>query len=603
METFNSFRQSSDFTQIPQRRPVPPLPDQSVLRKEAEPFIKRNPSSKHNGQPQVKPLAKYGIFSRLLFTTTISSLLLARSIRNWAVTGPGGLYHLVQSKRASTQLVVQVLANFLGLIHVTILGILINHTTRLRLASTATSLDTICFWHDLCSRNIEWNLPIPLLIPLLGFIVVTLFPSALWAGAITLVSVSVPKEGIISVPSFANANLLHEYGDRRGASVPSLRSTRGFFTYNVGEGLLGSLLSSASLATTVDGSIRQYPKLDNTAFTYLGRSYGIGASIGLLDDEILGNPLATQYRFQEGGYNAQVACIYNSSSNYLIEQVSTSDYAVTGKLPNSNRLEYYDYFGYGPGPLVSIATSSTQTLGRILAIAAGSDYAFLNTTQCSINFQPTLFNVTVGIIGRNITVIPVSTAVEDIDPSGNLSYTTMRQFDYISSEQTGLYTSLVGISFNDSIGDYNMSRAFLGLAPVTEAEATLRGLENSVTAMTDDMLGAYAAAQIMVAKSTSGTVGSIQILTLRFGQNVFIHAIAVVNGLIVCVVVVVGCWTRGWKGLVAFDYMNSGALIMDSFRGGVVVTGGEDKDTDWRLDGSIKAVYEDGKISCVDIAS
>jgi hypothetical protein len=335
----------------------------------------------------------------------------------------------------------------------------------------------------------------------------------------------------------------------------------------------------------------------------LGCSYGIGALIGLLDDEILGNPLATQHCFQERGYNAQVTCIYNSSSNYLIEHVSTSDYAVTGRLPNSDHLEYYDYFGYGPGPLVSIATASTQTPGRILAIAAGSDYAFLNTTQCSINFQPTLFNVTVGTIGRNITVVPVSTAVEDIDPSGNLSYTTMRQFDYISSDQTGLYTSLVGISFNDSIGDYNMSRAFLGLAPAREAEATLKGLENSVTAMTDDMLGAYAAAQIMVAKSTSNTVGYIQILSLRFGQNVFIYAIAVVNGLIVCAVLVVGCWTRGWKGLVAFDYMNSGALIMDSFRGGVVATGGVDKDTDWRFDGNIKAVYEDGKISCADIAS
>jgi hypothetical protein len=181
------------------------------------------------------------------------------------------------------------------------------------------------------------------------------------------------------------------------------------------------------------------------------------------------------------------------------------------------------------------------------AIAAGTYYAFLNTTECSIAFYSTLFNMTVGITGRNITVVPVSTAVEDIDPSGYHSYTTMRQFDYISSYQTGLHTSSVGTSFNDSIGDYNMPRAFLGLAPVTEAEATLRGLENSVTAMTDDILGAYAAAQIVVARSTSNTVGSIQILSLKFWQNVFINAIAIVNRVIVCVVIVVGCRTRGWK--------------------------------------------------------
>jgi hypothetical protein len=70
-------------------------------------------------------------------------------MRNWAVPGTEGLYHLVQSNGASTRLVVQVLANSLGLIHVNILGILINYATRLRLASTATSLDTIRLWHDL----------------------------------------------------------------------------------------------------------------------------------------------------------------------------------------------------------------------------------------------------------------------------------------------------------------------------------------------------------------------------------------------------------------------------------------------------------------------
>jgi hypothetical protein len=59
----------------------------------------------------------------------------------------------------------------------------------------------------------------------------------------------------------------------------------------------------------------------------------------------------------------------------------------------------------------------------------------------------------------------------------------------------------------------------------------------------------------------------------------------------------------------AFDYFNSGMLIMDSFRGGLVAKGeGESlnrlgKDRDLRVDGNIKAVYEDGKISCTNVPS
>ena len=57
----------------------------------------------------------------------------------------------------------------------------------------------------------------------------------------------------------------------------------------------------------------------------------------------------------------------------------------------------------------------------------------------------------------------------------------------------------------------------------------------------------------------------------------------------------------------AFDYMNSGALIMGSSRGGVAAFDGAenskgwDKDKDRRGDGNIKTAYEDGKISCIDV--
>ena len=120
--------------------------------------------------------------------------------------------------------------------------------------------------------------------------------------------------------------------------------------------------------------------------------------------------------------------------------------------------------------MVAIGVGHIRTDGRILGIAAGSNFAFLNTTKCSINFQPTLFNVTVGIIWRNITITPVShTGVEDIEPSGNLSFAAIHQFLLICTDQTGLYSSLLGISFNNSISDYNLSLGNPGHRPVSQA--------------------------------------------------------------------------------------------------------------------------------------
>lgn len=555
-------------------------------------------------QPLVGNFSKYRIFSALIITTVTSFVLLASAVHNWTVSGPGGFYHVIISNRASYQLLVQVLANFLGLIHVTIIAALINYATRLRLSSKATSLDAIRFWHGLCTRNTEWDLPLRFLLPLGLFILVTVVPSALWAGAITVVSVSVTKSTVVSTPSYLNATLVHEYTDRSGVSVPSLRSTKGAFTYNVGQSLIGSLLSSASSATTVDGSLRQHAKLDNTRFTYSGRSYGIGASVGLLDDVILGNPLATHYTFQETGYDAHVACIYNSSSNFTIIQFLKNNFAIEGYAPNGIRPEYADYFGYSEGPIVAIGVSSVQTPGRMMGITAGAAYDFLNTTQCLIDFVPTIFNVSVGIIGRNITVTPVSTnGVSDISPSGNLSYTTMRQFLLVSTDQTGLYTSLVGISFNNSISDYNLSLANAGREPVSRANSTLEGLQNSVTAMADDILGAYAAAQVMIGKSTSDTAGTVEVLALQFGQNVYIYSVTVMNAVILLAVVVEWWRTRGWRGLEEFDYMNIGAVILDSSRGGTGVAAARvnDKLQDMkryqRQDGKIKVLYEEGKIS------
>jgi hypothetical protein len=102
---------------------------------------------------------------------------------------------------------------------------------------------------------------------------------------------------------------VEEYGSEIDQTGPSLQDTKGSFSYSVGTHFQGLLLSSAASATTVDNSTRHHSKMDNSQYTYAGRSYGIGASVGLVDDSILNNDLATAYRCRDTGYDTRVVCI------------------------------------------------------------------------------------------------------------------------------------------------------------------------------------------------------------------------------------------------------------------------------------------------------
>ena len=192
-----------------------------------------------------------------------------------------------------------------------------------------------------------------------------------------------------------------------------------------------------------------------------------------------------------------------------------------GLLPNSNgRGEFSNYIGHGNGSsVVAIGVARVPTNGRqYMGIAAGSGYAFLNTTQCSIDYIPMLFNITVSVQARNISVIAASPS-KDINPEGNLIHAATRQLELISNDQTNLYQSLLGNSFARSIGDYNISQANSSI-PLTEASSTLAGLTNSVSAVLDDILIGYASAQLMVGNKSTATEAIVTTMALKIGQRV-----------------------------------------------------------------------------------
>lgn len=358
-----------------------------------------------------------------------------------------------------------------------------------------------------------------------------------------------------------------------GAAGPSIRMQKGFFTYSVGQQQSGQLLGSAASASSTGKGPHVHRKLDNTQFSYRGRSYGVGASAGLMDQRISSNPQVAGYMYQEAGYMTNVTCSYNSSSDFVLSgPVNEWIYQAAGNLPDSvDGAEYSNYIGHDGKAIVAMGVAwSEKSPRRYLAIAAGEAYGYLNNTQCEFEFTPTLFNVTVDLGNLNITVRP-GAMMRDFNPQRNITRTVVRQFELMSNDMTNLYVSLLGEAFNSSIAAYKMSRASASRDPFTEEEATLAGLTNSITAMADDMLVAYASAQLMVGRMFTQQPARVYVYALQFGQPAYIYAIFTLNLVIIFAVLMEAVRTYGWKDLGRFNYLDPRDLIIAASRGGAEI--------------------------------
>jgi hypothetical protein len=336
---------------------------------------------------------------------------------------------------------------------------------------------------------------------------------------------------------------------------------------------LGQHLQAASTATTINGGTSLREKLDFTGFNYVNRSHGVGASVGLMDDKILTNPLALSYWYLEPGYKSDVQCIYNRSTAYSLEKLDSAStgglsvWEAQGRLPNSDwsGFEIASYVGWGNATIVAIGVySRTDSTRRILGIAAGDGYEFLNATQCETFYEPTIFNVSVEIAGKNITISSLTSngSIQDIEPSGMLTFLTNWQFSIIASDQTSLYSSLIGNSFNTSIVNYQAAQDSLHGRPLSIENATLPGLQNSINAMIDSMLTGYASAQIMVARETRIVKATVGVQAMRFGDFKYILAVAVIS-FATLVLIAVDAWrTKVWTRRPELDFMNTNDLIM-----------------------------------------
>ena len=562
----------------------------------------------------------------LIFTSIITILLLCSDRGPW--TNSGHLYHFVEGNRASVQLIIGVLAGIFGGFNLYSICALINFSTRLRLFDTSNTLDRLGLWNALCSRRLDWSLPYRFSILLTVFWTLARVPGAIWIGALTPIETSSYSSTIrtLDTPKYNVTSQLYFASLDHTKQATAIHSPLGVFSYSPNYELEGLIVNQAGSATSYRNASQLQKKLDNTAYSYKGRSYGVGSSVGLTD-QAWNSDLVLGYRYLETGYATTVSCIHNDTSGWKLDptkRISAPNsmfpdcYLVTGLLVNGKGEGYAACFLRSPDGIFALTGSHNENsmIPNAYEIATGNAYAAFNSTQCIVDFVPTNFVVAVNRTNSTIEVISqddsnTAIAAEDIDPSKSLITIAMRMPTSFSQHHAcDIYTSLVGNAFESNV---QSTISMFDAAAISNAtwnqSQTLRSVEDTLTSMLDNSLLAFSSAQLMIANDTKPANATVTLSAVRIGKSVYIYIVAGMNFAILLLCLVELIRTRNWTGLSTLDYANIKDIIVSTSKGGSLIAEEAMKRQEGSKDGSeigtirvqAEGTREDIKLVGVDV--
>ena len=540
------------------------------------------PSTENNGTTRASPI-KWLWVAGLLLSSIVAVLLLVCDYKPW--TDSGYFYHFVLGRRASVAIIVQILSTLLSACNIYVLCCLIDFATRLRLEKTPLSLDKLQFRKDLCTRQLDWGLPPILLVQLLAFQTMLALPGALWAGALTPVTTSILSESkqTIDVPQYGPESHVIWGSLTWLRPNPSKRSPEGVFSYSPNYDLLGVILTQAGSASSFNNTTPTFRKLDNTRYTYTGRSYGVGSSVGLADGGFASNN--TQgYTYSETGYSTHAHCTVNTTSDWKIENANRYPvktlpdvYLVNGTLP-TGQAEEYAACGFGSTDNITALVGNSDGGRNVFAIAAVSNYAAFDKLQCAVDFVPTTFSVAVNRTDRliSVTAAPKEPQADDLEPTGAIVQIAMRMPTSFSQQHgCDLYTSLIGDTFKQNIQAVHPTFVVYANSTVggetytaSNTEYALRGVEDSLNSMLDNTLQAFSSAQLMIAADTKSVPVSQFISAVRIGQSAYIYAVAAINFLILLFSMIEVFRTKAWTDMAEFDFTDIRQVAVSVALGG-----------------------------------
>lgn len=558
------------------------------------------------------------IFPSIIATTFVSLVLLVSLKRDWTIHDD--YYDRIVNNRATTQLIVQILAGLLGVGQISAVRGAINFWARQRLSRRPVSLDALSFYTSLSTANVNWSLPTSSLSAILATMVIASVPSALWAGALTPIdgTAKLVTSGFVPVAVYSNISE-HLWKNQSwfssGSDYAVFKQTpSGMYSYGPHRDRFSFFINSGSTASSLNGTAPRNKKGDNSNYNYIGRSYGAGASVGVLDASLtVSNRHLRRYSYFETTYNTQWSCSYNFSMATSLKKRSDKVWFAANP-EESGGYNLADLGTIGPPQIVGSSSwhkakwndeecrkQNTTEPNLHLSLVTTDEYKELNATQCQALLTPTDFLVDVNVVDGSILVIPqnATNVVKELDCFGLTSWRAADTLSALAMISTTSYTSAIGNMLRNNIFSVKQQKT-----SETDERKTLRGIEESLQALADQFLFSSAGAQLVIANDTIAAPVVGEIDALRIGQGVYIWAIFVVNTMVLLAICFEAVRTRLWYGLPKLNFADvKTAIVVSSYGGRSIANrvsekypGGDrvwDGDADEKFTGGIKVRLRD----------
>ena len=509
----------------------------------------------------------------------------------------------VQQSRTGVQIAVQVLSHGLGLAQVYSLRGLYKLHFRQDVFEKTMTLERLSFSTSLANGQLNLSLSKRHLIITIFSLAIFLVPSAIWTGALT--PVVLPGGAVAAsemyMPAFSQNTT--SFWNNEFYMTNFTQHNNPFFCQGSGTvttcpvpRLQGTLLTTLSSATSPQWNVpRQHSKIDSPSYVYSGRSYGVGASLGISDSSDL---YSSQYGraveklvYTDHGYVADTQCIFNTSTafglTYLGQSVAAGIpmnvlgvYSAAGFLPNS----FDDGIGDGVGENFTVITNFEDPVNDLLSWAARSigsrifisiaagpgvgNYSIFNQSQCEITFTPSAFEVSMDYNNLQITVEPRPLLNNETSyvPNATIIYNTVNSLNLLSRMSSSFYTSVLGDALAANLANTLES---LGLNARVNDTVILSSLEASFNAVLDDIMGAFGASQIALANDVSLLPATIFQTVSSIGDSASVYTVFAFSALLFLIQLIEAIRRRFWSKLVVFDVFDIPSLIVATSVGGV----------------------------------
>ncbi|MCJ1358082.1 MAG: hypothetical protein MMC33_008080 [Icmadophila ericetorum] len=367
-------------------------------------------------------------------------------------------------------------------------------------------------------------------------------PAAFWAGAITPVPTTETLNRNFSIPYYSPDPNGRYWNKTVGVSVQNIsRSSLGSFSYSPVRTIMGSMLDNAAYAVAPNTSTQIYRKLDNTGYTFQGRSYGVGASVGLVEmpqqDGLL------NYTLVESGFMANVTCWYNRITTFHVSP--RPGYAWywqgCGHISSGDH-ECYSVPGYDDSEVVILAGDPYRGQNEWgIATGQGATGALPNRSK---HFNPSMDALSLG--------------------ADKLQFNVVQQIGAVAQTSCSSHSNIA----NTQAAQSN------GFAPtdLNEEEINLLGIQTSLEVLVDAILVGFASAQFDI--DPNGTLPIVMNATyaaIKLGDERFVVLTSVINLTTVLPFLVIGLFfllRDGGESTTEFDYNDLENLIIGiSLRG------------------------------------